>query len=153
MLSTTHRRILASLVLAGFGAPLLAAPADQVRARVEGYRDLGKQFKAINDGLRAPSPQGAALRASVQKIRQSAVQQYNWFPAGSGPRSGVKTAARAEIWAKTGQFRQSQDAFAAQAAVLERAVNGGDVATMRSAARNLGATCKGCHDQFRLEAK
>lgn len=151
MFSTIRNRVLASLALAGLAAPLLAAPADQIRARIGGYRDLGTQFKAINDGLRSPSPQPAALRASAQKIRSAATQQFNWFPAGSGPRPGVKTAAKPAIWTQTAQFRQAQNAFAAQASALERAVNGGNVAAMRTAARTLGATCKGCHDQFRSD--
>ena len=40
------------LALAGSAAPLLAASADQVRTRVDGLRELGAAFKAINDGLR-----------------------------------------------------------------------------------------------------
>jgi cytochrome c556 len=150
MLSAIRTCVLASLALAGLAAPLLAAPTDLIRARVAGYRELGAQFKAINDGLRSSSPP-AALRARAQKIRNAATQQYNWFPAGSGPRAGVKTAAKPEIWAQGARFRQLQNAFAVKATALERAVSGGNVAAMRSAARSLGATCKGCHDQFRLE--
>jgi cytochrome c556 len=150
---TTRLRILSPVVLLGLAAPLLAAPADQIKARVDGYRDLGTAFKAVNDGLRAPSPQPEALQASVRRIRNAATQQYNWFPAGSRPRPGLKTAAKPEIWSQAVRFRQLQNAFATQATALERAVSGGNVAAMRSAARKLGASCKGCHDQFRSETK
>ena len=92
MFSTIRIRVLAPLALAGLAAPLFAVPADQIRARIDGSRDLGAQFKAINDGLRSPSPQPAVLRASVQKIRSAATQQYNWFPAGSGPRCRTPSA-------------------------------------------------------------
>lgn len=143
----------ASLGLTALAAPLFAAPADQVRTRIGAYRDLGTQFKSINDSLRSPTPQPAVLRAAVQKIRSAATQQYNWFPAGSGPQPGIKTAAKPAIWAQAAQFRQAQNAFAAQATALERAVIGGNIAAMRSAARSLGATCKGCHDQFRSDDK
>lgn len=151
MLSSTRLRFLVPLAFAGLAAPLWAAPADQIRTRVNGYRDLGEAFKAVNDGLRSPSPQRASLQAAARRIRNAAAQQYKWFPAKSGPQSGVKTAAKPEIWGQAARFRQSQNAFAAQAAAFERAVSGGDVAAMRKASRSLGATCKGCHDQFRSE--
>lgn len=143
---------LAMLAAAGLAAPVLAAPADQIRLRVDGYRDLGAAFKALNDALRAPAPQ-PALRTMTQRIRSAATHQYNWYPAGSGPRAGLKTAAKPEIWTQAARFRQLQNAFAAQAVALERAVSGGQVATIRTAARTLGASCKACHDQFRSEAK
>ncbi|MCW1427796.1 c-type cytochrome [Novosphingobium sp. JCM 18896] len=145
-------RALAVIVFAGIAAaPLLAAPADQIRTRIDGYRDLGAAFKTLNDGLRAPSPQPAVLRAATQRIRAAASHQYGWYPAGSGPRPGVKTAAKPEIWTQGPRFRQLQDGFAAQAGALERAVGGGNVAAIRTAARSLGGSCKACHDQFRVE--
>jgi cytochrome c556 len=132
--------------------PLLAAPADQIRARIAGYRQLGAAFKAVNDGLRATNPSFAQLRASTRQVRSAAARQFSWFPAGSGPRPGAKTAAKSEIWGRGAQFRQLQNAFVARADALQRAVDGGDAAAARSAARSLGATCKSCHDQFRADA-
>lgn len=144
---------LATLALATLATPVPAAPADPVAARVQGYRDLGAAFKALNDGLRAPSPQQEVLSGAVRRIGSAAKLQYSWFPGGSGPRPGRKTAAKAEIWSQGANFRKAQNAFATQSAALERAVAGGDVAAMRKAARSLGASCKGCHDQYRSEAK
>ena len=151
MSSSPRFRILASLALAGLAAPLLAAPADQVRARINGYRELGAAFKAVNDGLRGPSPQTIMIQMSAREIRNAATAQYNWFPAGSGPQPGVKTAAKPEIWSQAARFRQLQDGFAAQATAFQRAAGTGNAAAMRTAARSLGATCKACHDQFRIE--
>jgi cytochrome c556 len=73
-----------------------------------------------------------------------------WFPAGSGPQPGVKTAAKPEIWTRAADFRRAQDAFAAQAVAFQNVANGGNADAIRAAARSLGATCKGCHDQFRV---
>jgi cytochrome c556 len=143
-------RILASLALAGIAAPLLAAPADQVRTRVDGFRELGAAFKAVNDGLRGPSPQNVLIQLSARQIRNAAMAQYNWFPAGSGPQVGVKTAAKPEIWSQAAHFRQLQDGFATQAASFQRAATSGNADAMRAGARSLGASCKACHDQFRV---
>lgn len=149
MPSSRRSRILASLVLAGIAAPLLAAPADQVRTRVDGLRELGAAFKAVNDGLRSSTPQTMLIQISARQIRGAAQAMYGWFPAGTGPQPGIKTAAKPEIWTNAAGFRRAQDDFSAQAAAFQNTANGGDVAAIRAAARNLGGACKGCHDQFR----
>jgi cytochrome c556 len=143
-------RILASLALAAIAGPLLAAPADQVRTRIDGLRELGAAFKAVNDGLRSSQLQTMLIQMSARQIRNASQAMYNWFPAGSGPQPGVKTAAKPEIWTQAAQFRQKQDAFAAQAAAFQRAAGSNDVAAIRAATRSLGETCKSCHDQFRV---
>ncbi|MBW8753703.1 MAG: cytochrome c [Sphingomonadales bacterium] len=150
MSSSPRFRILASLALAGIAAPLLAAPADQVKTRVAGLRELGAAFKAVNDGLRSPTPQTILIQMSARQIRNAAQQQYNWFPVGSGPQPGVKTAAKAEIWSQPARFRQLQDGFAAQAAAFQTAAGSGNVDAIRAAARSLGGSCKACHDEFRV---
>lgn len=151
MPSSPRIRLLASFALAGLAAPLLAAPADQVRTRVDGYRELGAAFKAVNDGLRGPTPQTVLIQMSARQIRNAATHQYNWFPAGSGPQAGVKTAAKPEIWSQAARFRQLQDGFATQAAAFQRAAMSGNASAMRAGVRSLGAACKACHDQFRAE--
>jgi cytochrome c556 len=132
--------------------PLMAAPADQVRARVGTYRALGAAFKAINDAVRSGQLQTPQVRQAAARIGHVARQQYALFPAGSGLRRGVKTAAKPEIWSRGRDFRAAQDAFARQAAVLQRAVAGGDAGAIRLEARKLGGTCKSCHDRFRVES-
>jgi cytochrome c556 len=128
---------------------LLAAPADQVRTRVAGLRELGAAFKTVNDGLRTSEPQTILIQMAARQIRNASTAMYTWFPAGSGPQAGVKTAAKPEIWTQPARFRQLQDAFASQAAAFQRAAGGSDVNAIRAAARSLGQSCKACHDQFR----
>ncbi|MCX7283598.1 MAG: cytochrome c [Novosphingobium sp.] len=144
-------RILSVLAVVGLATPLLAAPADSIASRIAGYRDLGAAFKSVNDSLRAPSPDTGKLKAAAQTIRASAAHQYKWFPRGTGPEAGVKTAAKAAIWTNSAEFKKAQDAFAAKAIAFEGVAASGDEAAIRSASRVLGATCKSCHDQFREE--
>jgi cytochrome c556 len=117
-------RIPAALVLTGLAAPLLAAPADQVPTRL---RELGRAFRAVNDGLWSAQPQPMLIHTSARQIGNASQAMYSWFPAGSGPQPGVKTAAKPEIWTQVAQFRQKQDAFAAQAAAFESAAGSNDV--------------------------
>lgn len=129
---------------------LLAVPADVVRARITGFRELGAAFKAVNDGLRGNEMQSVLIQQSARQIRTAARDQYRWFPQGSGPQPGVKTGAKPEIWSQAPRFRAAQDAFARQADVFFHAANSGTPAAIRAEARKLGGTCKSCHDSFRL---
>jgi cytochrome c556 len=131
--------------------PLLATPSSDVAARVQGYRALGDAYKTASDGLRRGSPDIKAMRSAAKTISSSARQQFGWYPASSAPQRGIKTAAKPEIWKNPTAFRAAQDKFAAKAVAFEKAVATGDVAAMRSASRLLGASCKGCHDDFRVE--
>lgn len=138
-----------ALGLAVISVPVLAASANTVRSRIVGYRELGAAFKATNDGLRG-DVKTVLIQQSARQIRAAARQQYSWFPAGSGAKAGVKTAAKANIWSNPTQFKTAQDNFARQAEAFQKAANGGDAVTIRIEARKLGATCKACHDQFRV---
>ena len=142
--------IAGGLALAALAAPLLAAPADFVRARIEGYRELGAAFKAVNDGLRGSELQTILIQQSARQIRNAARAQYGWFPVGSDARAGVRTAAKAEIWAQVMPFKAKQDAFAAAADSFARVAATGNATAIRAEARKLGATCKGCHDLYKV---
>lgn len=128
--------------------PAFAGGADQVRARIAGFRQIGAAYKSVTDGLRA---------SDLAKVRQAAGQLgglahglYGWFPRGSGPQPGVKTAARPEIWTRAPQFRAAQDGFARQVQAFQRVAAGSDVNAIRAEARKLGGACKACHDQFKV---
>lgn len=149
-------KIRRSALLLGFAVlatPLLAAPTDAVSTRVAGFRALGAAYKSVNDQLRSGSPQIATIKAAAAKIQATSKAQYGWFPQGSGPASGVKTAAKAEIWSQAAQFKAAQDQFAAQAAAFSKVAAGGDATAIGAQAKKLGAACSGCHRTFRTDAK
>lgn len=144
-----NRLLLVAFALLFAGTPLLATPANQVRTRVEGLRALGAAFKTVNDGLRSSDVPVAQIQQAARTIRTAARQQYRWFPAGSGPQTGVKTYAKPDIWSKRAEFRTAQDNFARAADGFQRAAATGNVDAIKAANRNLGGTCKACHDAFR----
>ena len=144
---------LAALAAATISAPLLAQGANVVQARINNYRELGAAFKNVNDELKSSSPQTMILQLSARQIRDVSRQQYGWFPAGSGPKPGLKTAAKPEIWTRAAEFKAAQDAFAVQANAFASVVASKDVAKLRAQARTLGQTCAACHRTFRLEER
>ncbi len=146
--------LIAALILAAPAAPLLAQnAAAQISVRHKAYEAMGDAFKKIQDELRKPAPSQAVMQQSVKTITDMATRQYSLFPAGTGPTSGVKTLAKAEIWTQTAKFKAAQDKFAAEAGSFSRIVASGDAARIRDGARNLGQACKGCHTDFRAEKK
>ncbi|HEX7857556.1 MAG TPA: cytochrome c [Sphingobium sp.] len=144
-------RILMGMGLLGVAGMALAAPADQVKIRVSGYKALGAAYKSVNDSLRSGSPDGATIQRAAGQIRNASREQYKWFPVGSGPQAGVKTAAQPAIWARAPEFRAAQDAFARQADAFQKVAATNDFAAIKAESRKLGAACKGCHDNFRAE--
>lgn len=149
MLRSNARRAIAIVSLFAAAGPLFAAPADQVRARIAGFRELGASFKTVNDSLRTPEPQTFLIQIAARQIVGLSRDMPGWFPAGSGLESGAKTKAKAEIWSQAVKFKAAQGAFAKQALVLQAAAQSGLAPAIRAETAKLGKTCKGCHDTFR----
>lgn len=150
---TLRPRALVAALAALVAAPLIAAPADIVATRVAGFREVGAAFKNINDELKSGTPQVYVIQISARQIRDYARQQQGWFPAGSGPKTGVKTAAKPEIWSQAAAFKKAQDGFTAQANAFATVAATGDAAKIRVAAKALGQSCATCHRSFRVEER
>jgi cytochrome c556 len=125
------------------------APADVVKARQSGFKELGAAFKAVRDGTAASEMSMMVMQQSANKIKATAAALPNWFPAGSGASATVKSAAKPEIWSKPAEFRTAQANFATQANAFEAAVATGNADNVKAAFRALGGACKGCHDNFK----
>lgn len=149
--SFVRRKSIFALIAALGAVPALAADVDIVKSRIAGYREIGAAFKNINDQLRSGSPQPYLLQVSAREIVNGTRDQYRWFPAGSGPKPGVKTRAKPAIWAQGAKFKALQDNFAVKANALATATKGSDPARIRAAVKELGGACKACHTAFREE--
>jgi cytochrome c556 len=144
--------VLGAVVASAAAVPVLASAAsDIISSRIAGLRELGTQFKNVNDELKSGTPNMMILQISARQIRDVAKTQYSWFPAGSGPEAGVKTKAKPEIWTKAADFKAAQDNFTKQANAFFQVASKGDVAGMRTQVRVLGAACGGCHRTFRTD--
>ena len=117
--------------------------------RHERYEEIGKAMKGIGRELKADTPSVEALRRHAGLIARYAPQIPSWFPAGTGPETGIRTRAKAEIWTDNRTFVQRAEAFHAAAERFNQAAQAGDVAAMRAAQPGLSDSCKNCHDRFR----
>jgi cytochrome c556 len=145
-------KVCAVLAPALAAAAVLAAaaqtPAEVQKARHEHYEELGDSFKSVRDLSRASTPDWAALEKAAAEVNEASVNQQQWFPKGSGPEAG-KTRALPEIWSKPAEFTAAQKKFSDSAAKLLAAAKAHDAAAVQSAFKDVGGSCKNCHDAFR----
>jgi cytochrome c556 len=134
------------------GGALGQGVADVIKQRQAGYKAQGAAFKKMGDELKKGQPDIAVVRSSVKVLYDTSKNQYRWFPKGSGPEAGVKTAAKPEIWSDPRGFAAAQKAFETEAAKLNAAAATGDLAKVRPQAGATAKTCGGCHDKFRVKS-
>ena len=127
--------------------------ADAIKARQTHYKEIGKSMKGLSEELKAPSPSVPKVQGYARTLAVFGPQIGTWFPHGSGSEAGLKTAARAEIWARPQDFARAVDRFKVETAAFDATAQKGDLTAIRAAFPKLGGTCKGCHDDFRVKDK
>ncbi|MFT4821612.1 MAG: cytochrome c556 [Candidatus Azotimanducaceae bacterium] len=145
------------LVTVSIGGPsLLAADsmrettiADVVDTRQQGFKEMGRAMKVFRTELRSDSPDSNAMMVAAKTVASHADEISGWFPAGSGPESGLETDALPYIWKNTEKFSRLSREIVPASVALVAAVATKDTATIVSGVSATGKTCKGCHDSFR----
>ena len=139
------------LSLAAVGGTALAAidAAKVEKARLDNYKKIGTAFKTINDGLKADKPDTKAIADQAKIIKDLAPHIPSWFPRGSGPETGIKTRAKADIWSDWGTFTASAKGLQTEAGKLQTIAMKGDVDAIKAQVKATGGACKTCHDKFR----
>jgi cytochrome c556 len=146
---------IASLLLLAFMTEGYAASAPSpaveaaVATRKANYKEIGGAFKTINDEIKSGAPDFNTVRPLARDIAARSASTLRFFPRGSGPESGLKTRAKAEIWAKQADFIKLQKDMIAAANALNTAAASGNATAMASNTKALGGACKACHDRFR----
>jgi cytochrome c556 len=146
--------VFAAFIAGLAGAPLLVAsaadsPADIIKTRQDGLKKMGLAFKNVNDELKTDSPKLAVIQESAKVFQQTAKEIKGWFPAGSGPESGVKTKAKAEIWSQAADFAAARDKLATEADAFAQTAASGDIDKIKAQVRPMGGACGNCHRTFR----
>lgn len=145
----------AALLAAATAAAAAATPqmnaADSVNARQTHYKEIGRAFKTVRDELAKPAVDKALVVKSADTLALYAPQINGWFPKGSGSGAGLKTQAREEIWSDPKGFLDQTRQFEERTKKFQTIAHNGDVAEMKTFLPQLGASCKSCHDRFRVK--
>lgn len=147
------RAFVASIVITSVANVAIAEPSVKamMKARHDHYHDLGDAFKTIRDQVRSSSPDLSKVVPAAQVVRQASIDQFKWFPKGTGPDSGIDTRAKAEIWSDAKGFKAAQEKFAAEAPKLLTLAQAKDVKGLQQQFKVVGQSCSGCHDNYRAE--
>src|SRR4051794_5157924 len=149
----------AAMTLAAAGGALAqdAAPTTPggkaVLARQAHYKELGRAFGGIGAELRKDAPDKAAIAANATTAANLAKDLPTWFPKGSGPEAGVKTAAKAEVWTDAAGFAAAVSKLQDETAKLQQVASAGDIDAIKAQVRATGGACKNCHDTYRAPAE
>ncbi len=147
-------RKLTVLVIVGVIASAMtvqAAAPDTIKTRQDGLKEMGKAFKVMLDEMKAGKLSAETVKDTSAKITKTADAMANWFPEGSGPEAGVKTAAKPEIWTDRADFDSKREKFVEAAGKFAEIASAGDLTAVGGGVRGLGGACKGCHDKYRVK--
>lgn len=131
-------------------APAGAAPL-VLKERHDNFEAIGDAFKAVRGELEKDAPDFALIAAKATDINTRAAKIEGHFPAGTSVDDGYKTEALATIWQKPEEFKAASRKLIDESAKLVTVAGGGDKAAVAAQAMTMGGSCKGCHDQFRLD--
>ena len=138
--SRVFATIVVCLVAIGFGT----ANADIIADRKAGFKRNADSMKAIAAAIGSGDYQTVISRA--EGIASWANKIPSYFPKGS---DSVDTKARAEIWFEFDAFKTKAKANETDALTLVTAAKSGNQGAMMAALKNLGASCKSCHSNFK----
>lgn len=128
----------------------LAADAPTVAAaRQARFKQLGADFKAVNEAVRVSNWTPASMAAYARRVAAAAHDLPAWFPRGSGPDTAAKTKAKASIWSDEAGFRVAASALTTQADKLQFLINSNDAAAIPTQVQAVGRACASCHANFR----
>ncbi|MDE8652538.1 c-type cytochrome [Novosphingobium album (ex Liu et al. 2023)] len=142
-----------ALVTAGTLAAAAPSPAVKtaIATRQANFKKMGAAMKTLNEQLKADAPNKAAMAGAAKALLAAARAQPKLFPAGSGPSSGVKTEALANIWTDRATFDGQMTKLLGEANKLVGATSGGNADAIRAQYKATGASCSSCHRQFRAD--
>jgi cytochrome c556 len=118
-------------------------------ARQAHFKEQNAIFKAIGDETRKDAPDKAVIAADAAKLKALGADLPTWFPKGSGPETGLPTAAKPEIWTDADGFAAAAAKLQDETAKLAAVSTGGDMDAIKAQVRVTAGACKLCHDKYR----
>jgi cytochrome c556 len=140
-----------ALTASGYVGAAEPTPAQIIKARQEKLKDMGEQAKAIGGQMKSGTLDKTIMTDAAKKIAAYAHDLPAWFPKGTGPEAGVKTAAKPEIWSQPDDFKAAGEKLPLETDKLVEVVATGDAAAIGAQLQATGKTCQGCHKQFRVK--
>ena len=140
-----------ALTLAG-GAFAQVKPEDQIKFRKAGYSFMSWNMGKIKTNLEGTydAAQVTAAANAIAGIANSGMGAL-YGPGTDKDVGSQKTRVKPEFFTQQEEVGKVAVAFIGAANELAKAAATGDKAAVQTAYGELGKTCKGCHDKFRMD--
>ncbi|MDD5332799.1 MAG: cytochrome c [Rhodoferax sp.] len=150
-------KTIAAFVLAASAAALstpalaqFAKPEDAIKYRQSALTVMATHFGrlgAMVNGRVAFDAKAAAENAAIVET----LSKLPWAAFGEGTDKGGNTKALPEVWKEQAKFKEASEKLMAEVVKLNAAAKVGTLDSLKGAFGNVGAACKGCHDNFRAK--
>ena len=139
---------LASALWVGSAQAQFAKPEDAVKYRQSALQLIASHFGRMQPVMKGQVPyDAAAIKANVELLKTLSVLPWAGFIEGSQ----AGTSAKPEVWSDAAGFKAAQSKFEGVVDKLAVAANSGDLDRVRAAFGDVGASCKACHDSYRVK--
>lgn len=154
-MNATIRRCLMPVVigcaLGASGASFAADPEEIIDYRQGAMQVTKYHFSTIADMLKGKIEYDqAAVEKHADVVQMMSTLVKDEFPEGTDALAG-ETNALLDVWDKPDEFADKVAEFEKTASELKEAAATGDKGELAAAVKDVGASCKACHDDFRRD--
>ena len=145
-----HKIVLASTatvltISTGFAFAQFQKPEDAIKYRQSAFTVMANSFSKIGAVVKGEAPYNkdeVAKNAAIVAM----ISTLPWQAFGPGTEGGK---AQSDIWSDNAKFKAASEKMQLAVVDLNKAAQSGDLDNIKKAFGATGATCKGCHDDFR----
>lgn len=128
-----------------------AKPENAVKYRQGAMFIIGQHMGRLGAMAQGQATFDAKLAAESASVIEFA-SKLPWQAFGEGTdKAGIPTRAKSEIWTDKAKFADLAEKMQVEASKLSAAAKSGNLDNLKGAMRSMGATCKGCHDDFQAK--
>ena len=143
-----------SLIAAAVATSAVAQvkPEDAIKWRQSGYGFMAWNMSRIKANLDGTYNKEEVIKAAnaIQAVANSGMGAL-YLPGTDKGTGWEPTRAKAEIWTEKEKIGKAGAAFNKEANEMAKVAANGDAAAVKEQFGKLGATCKGCHDDFKAK--
>ena len=121
--------------------------ASIIKERMNKFQESKNLMRTINKSL--SDNNFDIIKQSAEKLNKWAIEMHKYFPKDSEANSSNKSQASDNIWSDPEGFKKAVKKFEITSAKLIKISQNKNIDDTVSSFREVAASCKGCHKQFR----
>lgn len=116
-------------------------------ARTAAFKKMMPDFSGMGKMVKDEEPYNAEkFKTAAASFNELSKEPFKHFASDAEDKNGD---ALPNVWTDAAKFKAEEDKFHAAVAVLNEKAQAGNLAEIKAAYGNVGASCKACHDTFR----